>query len=345
LLKYLHPRTNALNHVGNILVALLRADFLDLAGAIIVVSRCGAKEYSKMSTIQQTVTQEQAQQFERDGFLVVRGLLSRDEAEELREHFMAMQQASLVPGSEARQHYQPLSMEEARGDVLKHFPRIMMPHRFDETSRNYMLDARFESVLRELFGEEPLAAQSMFYFKPPGARGQALHQDNFYLKVSPGTCMAAWVSLDDADSQNGTLFVVPGSHKQPVLCPHAADLRTSFTTEEVDIPEGLEQVEVKLEAGDVLFFNGTLIHGSYPNVTSDRFRRSFICHYVGASTTQMNSGYYPLHTFAGETLVKNEAQGGGPCGNEDWQKFKQGILDQNVYDEKTLDWLLATARA
>ena len=37
-----------------------------------------------------------------------------------------------------------------------------------------------------------------------------------------------------------------------------------------------------MKAGDVLFFHGKTIHGSPPNVTNDRFRRSFICHYVGA---------------------------------------------------------------
>ena len=53
----------------------------------------------------------------------------------------------------------------------------------------YMLDSRIEGILTELMGDSPLAVQSMFYFKPPGARGQDFHQDNFYLKVKPGTCM------------------------------------------------------------------------------------------------------------------------------------------------------------
>ncbi len=285
------------------------------------------------------------QQFERDGFLVLRSLLSPQEAAQMREHFMEIRRQALDEQSALRKYYEPTSEQDYPGDVLKQFPRIMHPHRFDEPSMKMMLDARIESALRELFGEEPLAAQSMFYFKPPGARGQALHQDNFYLKVSPGTCIAAWLSLDEADAENGTLFVVPGSHREKVLCPHAADLSKSFTTEEVDVPQGLQAVEVKLAAGDVLFFNGSLIHGSYPNTSSDRFRRAFICHYVGAGTTEMNSGYYPLLTFDGLTLTRGEAQGGGPCGTEEWTAFKNGLLQQQIYDEKTLDWLLQSARA
>ncbi|MEJ7654789.1 MAG: phytanoyl-CoA dioxygenase family protein [Chloroflexia bacterium] len=49
-------------------------------------------------------------------------------------------------------------------------------------------------------------------YSPAGARGQALHQDNFFLKVEPGTCIAAWAALDPADRENGGLEV--GLHAQ-----------------------------------------------------------------------------------------------------------------------------------
>jgi hypothetical protein len=250
------------------------------------------------------LTPEEQAAFERDGFYVARGLFNSDEVQQLVTHFMHMHDES-VPG-----HYEPPALENCNGDILRHYPRIMMPHRFDEISKN--------SILHDLFGEEPLASQSMFYFKPPGARGQALHQDNFYLQVSPGTCMAAWLALDDADEENGGMFVVPGSHKTEIQCPHVADLRVSFTTEEVDIPEGLTPVPAHLKAGDMLFFNGSVIHGSYPNTSSTRFRRAFICHHVPNSMTKMSGGYYPLHRFNGETLEREASEGGGICGTEEW---------------------------
>jgi ectoine hydroxylase-related dioxygenase (phytanoyl-CoA dioxygenase family) len=159
----------------------------------------------------------------------------------------------------------------------------------------------------------------MFYFKPPGGRGQALHQDNFYLRVKPGTCIAAWTAVDDTDLENGSLFVVPGSQYSEVLCPHPADPSKSFSVEEVDIPDGMAPVEMRMGAGDVLFFNGSLIHGSYPNISKDRFRRAFICHYVPQDTEAMSAGYYPLHDFQGNQLTRESAEGGGPCGTEDMQ--------------------------
>ena len=92
----------------------------------------------------------------------------------------------------------------------------MHPHRRPDSevgaiALDLMLDERILDVVTELIGPA-LAAQSMFYFKPPTARGQALHQDNLYLQAHPETCIAAWIAVDDCDADNGGLAVVPGSH-------------------------------------------------------------------------------------------------------------------------------------
>ena len=81
-------------------------------------------------------------------------------------------------------------------DPLFQYPRIVHPHRFNPLARRYMLHPAVRACLAVLFGEEPVATQTMYYFKPPGARGQALHQDNLYLLVEPGTCLAAWTAID-----------------------------------------------------------------------------------------------------------------------------------------------------
>ncbi|HEX8550940.1 MAG TPA: phytanoyl-CoA dioxygenase family protein [Abditibacteriaceae bacterium] len=274
------------------------------------------------------LTNEQKEQFERDGYLIVRGLISREEAVQLRDHFMDLHAQG------PKQGFDPKSADEADSDVLRMYPRFMHPHRVDDLSMKWMLDARFEGVLRDLFGEQPVAAQSMFYYKPAGARGQALHQDNFYLEVAPGSCMAAWVALDEISPDNGGLFIVPGSHKTDVQCPHVADLTQSFTTEEVDVPEGMTPVPANMELGDVLFFNGSVIHGSYPNNTKDRFRRSFICHYLGEGSKQISEHYFPLHRFDGTPIQKDEvfavSSGGGVCGSEAWQDLMNARVEKVV---------------
>ena len=264
-----------------------------------------------------SLTTEQKQQFERDGFLAIRGLFSAAEIEEIRGTFMEMAKDGPVPGlsdvPKARE-----GVPVSSNDPLLRYPRMMHPHKHPDKpvgplAMRYMRDPRLQPILAELFGESPFAVQSMFYFKPPGARGQDLHQDNFYLRVKPGTCMAAWVAVDDADAGNGGMMCVPETATLDVACPEKADPALFFTTEHVEPPPGLEPQMMELKAGDVLFFNGSVIHGSTPNTSPDRFRRSLIFHYVPASTVEM-SHYYEALSFEGEKQDIATNLDGGPCG-------------------------------
>lgn len=154
----------------------------------------------------------------------------------------------------------------------------------------------------------------MLYFKPAGARGQALHQDNYYLRAQPGTCLAAWMALDDCDEENGCLHVLPGSHTWPLLCTQRADTTQSFTDVTVPLPPGVTTRPVPMRAGDVLFFNGALVHGSYPNRSRDRFRRALIGHYIEAQAEQVARYYHPALHMDGTPVSLAVGEGGSPCG-------------------------------
>ncbi|MEV6961142.1 phytanoyl-CoA dioxygenase family protein [Streptomyces sp. NPDC051207] len=255
------------------------------------------------------LTPDGLRRYREDGFTVVRGLFGAHEVDRLCAEFAALHAAGPVPG-----HFTPRAAGPG-GDPLDAYPRVMHPHEISGVARSVLLDARLRAVLEALFGEEVLAAQSMFYFKPPGARGQALHQDNFYLRVEPGTCVAAWLACDAVDRDNGGLEVVPGTHRMDLFCPQEADAEVSFAREYVPPPPGLRAVPVDMAPGDVLFFNGSLVHGSGPNRSAGRFRRSFIGHYVGRSAERIGDFYRTL-TMDGERVALPGSEGAGPCGTE-----------------------------
>jgi phytanoyl-CoA hydroxylase len=266
------------------------------------------------------LSEEQIATFHRDGFLVVRGLLAPQEVDEIRDTFMAMNARGPVEGlSEVRSKHAKDAGNYDPSDPLAFYPRMMQPHRHADrpvgpVAMRYMLDRRIESILTQLMGDRPFAAQSMFYFKPPGSRGQDFHQDNFYLRVKPGTCVAAWCAIDRCDDGNGGMMCVPETGDYTIQCPERADAALYFTSEHVPIPPGKTAVLPIMQPGDVLFFNGSAIHGSGPNTSKDRFRRSLIFHYVPQSTTQI-SRYYKLLDFDGRPISDVEANtDGGPCG-------------------------------
>lgn len=247
------------------------------------------------------------QHFQTEGYVVIPALFSPTEVAMYTEHYMALRAQGELPGDFA-------GVNATSSDPLKKFPRMIHMHRWDERSFHWMIDDRLNRCMTALLGSEPYAVQTMLYFKPPGARGQALHQDQYYLRVQPGTCMAAWMALDRCEEENGCMRVVPGSHRLPLLCTVQADTTESFTDTTVPIPEGMNSVPVIMEAGDVFFFNGQLIHGSYPNKSEDRFRRSLIGHYVVGEAEKVAEFFHPVLRMNGSQVELGVSERGGSCG-------------------------------
>lgn len=252
--------------------------------------------------------------FEREGFCVAAGLFAPGEVAEIRDFFQDVERLRPL----ARRG----SFDAGRDtgdpdDPLKRYPRYIHPHRDHEVARRHLLHPGVRRVLAHLLGQDALAVQSMYYYKPPGARGQGMHQDNIYLLAAPHTCIAAWTAIDRCDGANGAIVAVPGSHRSETICErHGADA-SSFTGGGLKLRPGTPVVTTEMEPGDTLFFNGQLIHGSGPNRTTDRWRRSFICHYVPEVTESLSRFYFPVLDFAGLEVDRVAHTRGGPCGG-DW---------------------------
>jgi phytanoyl-CoA hydroxylase len=245
--------------------------------------------------------------FDEQGYLVARGLFDAGEAALWRDHFMRLREAGAYPGD-------VVGADPGSNDPLRKYPRMIHMHRWDDVALAWLLDARLAQALAALLGGlEPFAVQTMLYFKPPGARGQAPHQDQYYLRADPGTCIAAWTALDPCDEENGCLEVVPGSHGWPILCTIGADTTESFTDITVPLPDDAQPVPVPMQPGDVLFFNGSLVHGSKPN-RSDRFRRALIGHYIQGDAREVARWYHPVLRMDGSVVELEQSAAGGPCG-------------------------------
>jgi phytanoyl-CoA hydroxylase len=217
--------------------------------------------------------------FDRDGYLVARAVFPVAEVELMKEHYMRLREEGPKPGD--------MGGDPSRGDSdpLNKFARMINMHDWDDRSLEWQKDPRLVRTATELVGDQVVLCQTMIYFKPPGARGQALHQDNQYLREYP--LIAAWVALDDCDEDNGQLVMVPRSHQFGILPVRRADSEVSFTDGESVLPPEMHEVGITMKTGDVIFFGGFTIHGSHPNRTTDRFRRSVSIHYYAAHTQEL----------------------------------------------------------
>ncbi|KAG0724155.1 Phytanoyl-CoA dioxygenase, peroxisomal [Chionoecetes opilio] len=95
--------------------------------------------------------------------------------------------------------------------------------------------------------------------------------------------VCAWTAMENVNTENGCLFVLPGSHKG-VLEPHEYPEWEKGVNKMYHGVRGYDAVPktlLPMEKGDTVFFHPILLHGSGDNRTQ-RFRKAISCHYAAS---------------------------------------------------------------
>lgn len=144
------------------------------------------------------------------------------------------------------------------------------------TSLDKNLDYRRKAfdLIKELF--EPYLKRFMpdyeilscnFFIKPPHTGMLRIHQ-NWPVLDLEDTSVTMWCPLQDVDAQNGTLYLVPGSHK---ILPHIESIDVAYGYPYFrDFESALIEKYLKpmtLKAGEALIFDESLIHWTPANNT------------------------------------------------------------------------------
>jgi phytanoyl-CoA hydroxylase len=215
---------------------------------------------------------ERAEFYKKNGYLLVKGLFSREEVEHMRGGVERVIERAARSKFDSNATWQGnyLENEDVRKLVLKGF------HDLQYHEAVFMRAATHPGlvdILTELIGPNVQLHHSKMLVKPP-EKGAAfpMHQDYPYFPHERHSMLAASVHLDDADMENGCICVVPGSHKDGPL-PHVGQHYLNH----VQYPISMG-TPCPAEAGDVLFFNYLTIHGSNPN-RSSRIRRNVLFQY------------------------------------------------------------------
>jgi phytanoyl-CoA hydroxylase len=277
------------------------------------------------------VSVEEYRQFRRDGFLIARGVLDREEVDELIAHTQ-----DLMYGRIKVDGVPPPAEGATIQELEKRMLRIHMLHRQHEIHERYMLHPRVLDILEALIGPDVLAMQTMLFLKAPGADGQGYHQDSYYIPTFPDTLCGAWIALDRADEENGCMWMCAGSSAEPIYPPTSgygygdwglADIPTvsgvgGHSNDDEDAKNELrpiasryEEVPCVMDPGDVAFFGGHILHRSLSNKSTTRMRRSFVSHYCNARTFTTWDGGNDRHILArGNThMTFAKPKFGTPC--------------------------------
>lgn len=221
--------------------------------------------------------------FERDGYLVVRGLCP----EALREQLLKVSRQHLAPvlgpvEFEADVGYpgSPAGRGAQGGDTPR---RLLNAFSRDEVFRRWATGGQVSAQLTELFGCDDVwlsqAHHNCVMTKHPGYSSATLwHQDIRYWSFDRPELVSVWLALGKETAKNGALKVIPGSHRLDLdrgRLDKALFLRTELAENRALVEQGLS---VDLEPGDVLFFHCRVFHAAGINL-SDEIKHSVVFTY------------------------------------------------------------------
>ena len=162
---------------------------------------------------------------------------------------------------------------------------------------------RFQDLL---FGYRSSVYTSLYFEQ---GTEQPIHRDipvfctkpsNFYFGV--------WYALEDAHARNGALRTIPGGHKIDTIDPYLLALKNVEKVDHIHpttspmwsiyqeavtekcVQEGLDEISVELEKGDVLIWHPLLPHGGGEILDKGSSRHSMVYHVVpeGCPVYQMD---------------------------------------------------------
>ena len=153
-------------------------------------------------------------------------------------------------------------------------------HDLDEDFYHFSHRSDLDEIAKNINISKPLLLQSMYIFKQPNIGGEVVcHQDSTFLYTEPESAVGFWVALEDANINNGCLWVAPGGHKGPLrkLFTKIDNVMTLKTLDNTPFEKTTTPLEVK--KGSLVMLHGRLPHYSCEN-TSNKSRHAYTLHVI-----------------------------------------------------------------
>lgn len=214
------------------------------------------------------------EQFRRDGFVRVRGVLDPGEVDRFRvaaETFLAAHRGEGLTAGRPQE---------------KIFTQLVNVWRQDAAMRELTLHPALAGLAEQLTGR-PMRIwhDHMLVKQPHNEAATQFHQDRPYWPHGRecGQSLSAWIALVDVPVERGCMTFLPGTHRLTGFRPqNLSDEEDLFR-----VDPGLrwqERVTLPLRAGDCTFHASYTGHMATPNLTDDP-RIAHVVIYMDADTT------------------------------------------------------------
>ena len=214
---------------------------------------------------------ELAREYNKNGFLVVKGLFSDEMIQEVRSEM-------------DNKGYNP----DFKTDIPRNEQRIQDLWMESDPVKEMASSSEILKIIEMLYGREAIPFQTLNF--NVGSQQRA-HSDTIHFSSLPERFMCGvWVALEDISEEQGPVFYYPGSHKLPAY--NIADYKVSVEDtyyydylsyedfiEKIIKANKLEKKTFTAKKGDALIWSSNILHGGSPVLDQKSSRYSQVTHY------------------------------------------------------------------
>jgi len=315
-----------------------------------------------MESIQ--LTKSQKESFYEDGYLIIEKVLDDDDLQDVIDEINSeidTRAKKLVDHGDLSQLYENETFETRLASISGETPKLAVsiwngilhgPAIYKLITNSRLLD------IAEAFCGRELIASSVYRLRPKipnfGYGEVPWHQDSGYFEpyCDDSLIITMWIPLVNTSSENGCLYVIPGTHKGKVVEHEMHESGKYLSINEELVPND-NLVECAVPKGGVLLLSNKVIHGSFKNST-EGVRWSMDLRYQSAaiptnaaiskleyeSRAELNSGvpsacYPPDADF----LVRSEKREKEIIASyEEFRKLRESFMGKPVTNRFGVNW-------
>jgi len=228
------------------------------------------------------LTNDQKQFYQDNGYIILSGILTPKEIEELSTEYNTTFENSSKYNTEALWDGNWKDQVIKKNDDAPVTIQSIHNLQFHSAAFSKLLhNDKLLDACEDVMGTENiLLHHTKAHIKPPGKGAPfPMHQDYHYFPFKNHSMVAVFLNLDDSSPENGGLAVYPGSHKDGPQ-NDLSDVQTHHYVDQNKFPLD-KATPVVAKKGDLVIFSYFLVHGSYIN-RSEKTRRMFLIQLFGA---------------------------------------------------------------
>ncbi|HTY39087.1 MAG TPA: phytanoyl-CoA dioxygenase family protein [Bacteroidota bacterium] len=217
------------------------------------------------------ITSAHADQYKRDGHILLTGVASQSEIGEFRPHFLEVVDEVTKEGDS----------QGRISDYGKMFRQVTNVWRKDEAARRFVFARRFAQIAADLMGVDGVRLyHDQALIKEPGGKPTPWHQDFYYWPLDTEHTITMWMPLVDVSREMGSMSFVRGSHTERAYKQlPISDTSQSYFEQVIREQDGVI-CSYALKAGDATFHAGRTLHSAHANSSSARREVMTIIYYA-----------------------------------------------------------------